>query len=58
MVHALTDDAKRFYKHIGFVPSPLDPMMLMVTPADLQLANLFVASPENKKRSQRSVNNY
>lgn len=38
VVHALTDNAKRFYEHIGFVPSPLDPMMLMVTLADLQLA--------------------
>lgn len=38
VVHALSDDAKRFYKHVGFVPSPLDPMMLMITLADLQLA--------------------
>lgn len=38
VVHALTDDAKRFYEHIGFAPSPLDPMMLVVTLADLQLA--------------------
>ncbi|MFB0772283.1 GNAT family N-acetyltransferase [Proteus cibi] len=38
VIHAPTDDAKRFYEHIGFVPSPLDPMMLMVTLADLQLA--------------------
>lgn len=38
VIHAPTDDAKRFYEHISFVPSPLDPMMLMVTLADLQLA--------------------
>lgn len=38
VVHALSDDAKRFYKHVGFVSSPLDPMMLMITLADLQLA--------------------
>lgn len=38
VVHALTDNAKRFYEHIGFVPSPLDSMMLMITLADLQFA--------------------
>ncbi|WP_437124003.1 GNAT family N-acetyltransferase [Proteus mirabilis] len=38
VVHALTDDAKRFYEHIGFLPSPLDPMILMITLSDLQLA--------------------
>lgn len=38
VVHALSVDAKRFYEHVGFVSSPLDSMMLMVTLADLQLA--------------------
>ncbi|EKT56202.1 GCN5-related N-acetyltransferase [Providencia sneebia DSM 19967] len=38
IVHALSDDAKRFYEHLGFTASPLDPMMLMITLADLQLA--------------------
>lgn len=38
VVHALTDETKRFYEHIGFVASPLDSMMLMITLADLQLA--------------------
>lgn len=36
LVHALSDDAKIFYEHIGFESSPLDPMMLMVTLADLK----------------------
>lgn len=38
LVHALSDDAKRFYEHLGFTASPLDPMMLMITLVDLQLA--------------------
>ncbi|AHB11093.1 GNAT family N-acetyltransferase [Zymomonas mobilis] len=36
LVHALSDEAKSFYEHIGFEPSPIDPMMLMVTLADLK----------------------
>lgn len=38
LVHALTEAAKSFYERIGFEPSPLDPMTLMVTIADLQEA--------------------
>jgi hypothetical protein len=40
LVHALSEGAKAFYERIGFDPSPLDPMMLMVTLADLQAASL------------------
>jgi GNAT superfamily N-acetyltransferase len=36
LVHALSDDAWRFYEHIGFERSHVDPMMLMVTLADLK----------------------
>lgn len=36
LVHALSDDARAFYLAIGFEPSPLDPMTLMVTLADLK----------------------
>lgn len=36
LVHALSMDARNFYERIGFEPSPLDPMTLMVTLADLQ----------------------
>jgi GNAT superfamily N-acetyltransferase len=36
IVHALSDDAKAFYEKVGFEPSPLDPMILMVTLADLK----------------------
>jgi len=36
IVHALSDDARNFYEHVGFEPSPLDPMTLMATIADLR----------------------
>ncbi|CRY56772.1 Predicted acetyltransferase [Yersinia intermedia] len=35
LVHALSDEAKAFYLQVGFEPSPIDPMMLMVTLGDL-----------------------
>jgi GNAT superfamily N-acetyltransferase len=38
LVHALSDDARAFYQAVGFEPSPLDPMTLMVTLADLRAA--------------------
>jgi GNAT superfamily N-acetyltransferase len=36
-VQALSDEAKVFYEHMGFEPSPLDPKLLMVTLADLKM---------------------
>jgi predicted N-acetyltransferase YhbS len=36
LVHALTMDAKAFYERIGFEPSPLDPMLLLITLTDLK----------------------
>lgn len=36
LVHALSDDAVAFYRRLGLSPSELDPMMLMVTVADLR----------------------
>jgi len=36
IVHALSAEAELFYQRIGFEPSPLDPMTLMVTLADLK----------------------
>ena len=36
IVHALSDKARAFYEHVGFDPSPLDPMTLMATIADLR----------------------
>lgn len=38
LVHAISEDAKAFYLALGFEPSPLEPMTLMVTPADLRSA--------------------
>ncbi len=35
MVRALSLEAKAFYEQVGFDPSPLDPMLLMITLADL-----------------------
>jgi hypothetical protein len=36
IVQALTGEARAFYERVGFDPSPLDPMMLKVTLADLK----------------------
>jgi GNAT superfamily N-acetyltransferase len=38
MVQALSIEAKAFYENAGFEPSPMDPMMLMITLADLRAA--------------------
>lgn len=34
LVHAISDQAKRFYEKYGFIPSPADPMTLMITVAE------------------------
>lgn len=36
LVHAISEDAKAFYLALGFEPSPLDPMTLMVSLADVR----------------------
>ncbi len=38
IVHALSDNARAFYQQLGLEPSPLDPMSLMTTFADLRAA--------------------
>ncbi len=38
LVHALSDQASAFYTALGFDPSPLDPMTLMVTLAEVRAA--------------------
>lgn len=35
LVHALSDEVLEFYLRAGFKPSPIDPMMLMVTSENL-----------------------
>jgi GNAT superfamily N-acetyltransferase len=39
IVHALSDQAKNFYVRLGLEPSPLDPMTLMVTVAELRASS-------------------
>ena len=36
LVHAISDEAKAFYPALGLSQSPLEPMTLMVTLADLR----------------------
>jgi hypothetical protein len=36
VVHAISEQAKAFYLALGFEPSQLDPMTLMVTLGDVQ----------------------
>lgn len=38
LVHAVSEDAKRFYERYGFSVSPVDPMTLMITIADAKKA--------------------
>lgn len=40
VVHALSEEARTFYQKVGFDPSPLDPMTLMITLADLKASIL------------------
>lgn len=35
ITHAVSPEAKQFYEVMGFEPSPLDPMLLMITLSDL-----------------------
>jgi GNAT superfamily N-acetyltransferase len=36
LVHALNDDARPFYEHFGFEPSPTDPMNLQMIVKDIR----------------------
>jgi GNAT superfamily N-acetyltransferase len=38
LLHAISDEAKRFYLHHGFAESPVEPMTMMVTLADIEKA--------------------
>jgi len=38
LVHAVSDEARAFYLRLGLTRSPIDPMTLMATVADLQAA--------------------
>ena len=36
LLHAMSDDAKRFYERAGFYECPVDPMMMMITLAEVE----------------------
>jgi hypothetical protein len=36
LVDAISEEAKRFYERHGFLVSPVDPMLLMITVADAE----------------------
>ena len=38
LVHAISEEAKAFYIRLGLAPSPLEPMTMMTTVADLKAA--------------------
>ena len=38
LLHAMSDEAKRFYLHHSFAESPVDPMTMMVLLADVERA--------------------
>jgi GNAT superfamily N-acetyltransferase len=38
LVHAISDEAKRFYERCGFLPSPVDPRTLLINVADAAAA--------------------
>jgi predicted N-acetyltransferase YhbS len=38
LVHAISNQARQFYQAVGFEPSPLDAMTLMITLADVEVA--------------------
>jgi hypothetical protein len=38
LLHAISEDAQRFYVRHGFAESPLDPLTLMISLADVEKA--------------------
>jgi predicted N-acetyltransferase YhbS len=36
LLHAMSDDAKRFHARAGFQECPIDPMMMMITLAEVE----------------------
>jgi hypothetical protein len=38
LVHAISEEAKQFHLHHGFAESPVEPMTMMVTLADIEKA--------------------
>ena len=52
LVHAISEDAKRFYARCGFIPSPIHPMTLMIT---LSEAAKELGSAKRQKTTARFV---
>ncbi|MEX2261001.1 MAG: GNAT family N-acetyltransferase [Bryobacteraceae bacterium] len=50
LVHAIDNDARRFYEHFNFDPSPVDPFQLMLLLKDLRKA-LDTSLPKAPRRS-------
>ena len=44
LLHAISEEAKRFYVYHGFAESPVDPMTIMITLADVEKAMTGVCS--------------
>jgi GNAT superfamily N-acetyltransferase len=38
LLHAVNEDARRFYLHHGFAESPVDPLTMMITLGDVERA--------------------
>jgi hypothetical protein len=53
LLHAISEEAKRFYLHHRFAESPVDPMMMMITLADVEKA--IGGQPERVVRFDREL---
>jgi predicted N-acetyltransferase YhbS len=51
LVHAISEEAKRFYVKLGFDTSPREPMTLMVTLSDVRRRPSLTRSPRQRKGS-------
>jgi GNAT superfamily N-acetyltransferase len=50
LLHAVSEEAKRFYVHHGFAESPVDPMTMMITLAHVERALGLAASKPARTR--------
>jgi hypothetical protein len=59
LVHAISPEAKAFYLAVGFEASPLEPMTLMATLADIQAAARIARpgslQPEARMRARGDI---
>lgn len=53
LVHALNDEAARFYRHLGFLESPVDPLVLALPLATAREA-LDLRCPKTAERAEAS----